>query len=57
MLDFGIVSDYPRQNFGAVLEQFETEILRLFLDSPELDYETHFRTIHVYSFRCIAKSE
>ena len=52
-LDFGTVF---RQS-EAVFEQFGTKISRQFSDNPDLDYETDFWTIHVYSFMCIAKSE
>ena len=43
--------------FGVVLGYSGTEISRMFSDCSELDYETEFRTVHVYSFVCIAKSE
>ena len=43
-LDFWAVSDSPK-----------TKIPILFSDSPELNCETEFRTIHAYSSVCIAK--
>ena len=44
-------------DFGIVFGQSGIEIPRLFSNSPVLDYETDFRTVHVYSLVCIAKSE
>ena len=41
--------------FWIILDSPKTEILGLFLDSPELNRETEFRTVHVYSYVCIAK--
>ena len=35
------------------LDSLETETLRLFSNSPELDCETDFRIVHAYSFMCI----
>ena len=43
--------------FEDVLGQSIIKILGLFPDSLALDYEMNFRTVHVYSFVCIAKSE
>ena len=42
-------------DFWAVSNSLKTEILGLFLDSPELNCETEFWTIHAYSSMCIAK--
>ena len=42
-------------NFWAVSDSPKTEILGLFLDSPKLDRETDFRTVHAYSSMCIVK--
>ena len=41
--------------FWAVSNSLETKNLGLFSDSPELNCETEFRTIHPYSSVCIAK--
>ena len=43
-LDFYIVSDI-----------LKIKSSRLFSDSPELNCETEFRTVHAYSSKCIAK--
>ena len=43
-LDFWVVSDNPK-----------TDIPRLFSNSPELNCETEFWTVHAYSSVCIAK--
>ena len=41
--------------FRAVFRQSSTEILGLFSDSLELDYETDFWTVDVYRLVCITK--
>ena len=42
-------------DFWTVLDNPKTEIPGLFLDSPELDCKTDFRTVHACSFVCIVK--
>ena len=51
--------DYLRivhgMDFWAVSDSPKTEILGIFSDSSNLKCKTEFRTIHEYSFVCIAK--
>ena len=42
-------------DFWAVSDNPETEIPGLFSDNPELNCETKFQTVLVYSSVCIAK--
>ena len=44
-----------RLDFWAVSDSLKTEIPRLFSDSLELNCEDEFRTVHAYSYVCIAK--
>ena len=51
--------DYLRtvhgQDFWVVSDSPKIEISRLFSNSPELNCETKFWTVHAYSSVCIAK--
>ena len=60
--DFGLNAgflDYLQTVHGldlwAISDSLKTKILGLFSDSPKLDRETDFWTVHAYSSVCIVK--
>ena len=47
-----------RQDFWAVSDSPKTKILGLFLNSPELNCEIEFRTVHAYEWHdCGVKND